>query len=405
MASPRTAVSKKHRQRALRLLFGAVVWLCMSLSPKLGVAQYGSLGLNFNDGYAPVLVAQNTSAAPATITPTIPSSPLAPSPIAPTTPLTSIDPYVVPSGSSPFSWAGALRTSPSPTGSAQNIYSGNMDQFFPETYQAMRRFREATSVNFTYIPAGSKNEGNYFGVNEFDLRMQLGFPCRFIPNSGPGSTGPGFFYIAPGASLLWWDGPDVGNPGFSPNGFGASLDVGMTPQFNETFALDAWFRLGVFSDFNKTNSDSLRYQGRVVGMFNVSRQFRIVAGVLYADRVRIKLLPTGGVIWTPREDIMLRLTFPNPKLSMRLYNAGRAEWWGYLQGDYGGGSWTIDGVKTDYNDIRIGLGVEFETLTRVGGFFEVGGAFNREIYPHRDLHEQTWCKPKSMLYLKTGFVF
>jgi len=392
---------RKYRQRFLRILFGAIVGLCLFLSSTPGAAQYGSIGLSFNDSYSPgtLLVAQNTSVAPATITPVSPTTTLT-TPSA-TAPYTSIDPYAVPNNTSPSPWTGVLGTLPSANGSEPKVYSGNMEQFFPETYQAMRRFREATSVNYTFIPAGNKDEWNYFGVNEFDFRMQLGFPSRFIPNSGPGCTGPGFFYVAPGGSLLWWDGPDVGEPGMSPNGFSASLDIGMTPQFNETFSLDAWFRFGVFSDFNKANANSLRYQGRLAGMFNVSRQFKVVAGILYMDRARIKLLPTGGVIWTPREDIILRLTFPNPKLSMRIYNTGRVEWWGYLQGDYGGGSWTIDGEKTDYNDIRIGLGVEFETLTKVGGFFEVGGAFNREIYSYGN----AWCKPNSMVYLKTGFVF
>jgi len=383
------------------MIFGTVVGLCAFLWSSDGAAQYGSLGLSFNDGYSPetLYVAQNSPTAPAAITPVTPST--VPPPV--TSPvLQSMDPYAVPNSSSTLSsWTSSLGTSPSVNGSPTKVYSGNMDQFFPETYQAMRRFREATSVNYTYIPAGNKNEANYFGVNELDIRMQLGFPCRFIPNSGPGCAGPGFFYIAPGGSLLWWDGPNSNAPPFSPNGFSASLDVGMTPQFNEVFSLDAWFRFGVFSDFKTVNSHSLRYQGRVAGMFNVSQQFQIVAGVLFMDRARLKLLPTGGVIWTPREDIKLRLTFPNPKLSMRIYNTGRAEWWGYLQGDYGGGSWTIDGEKTDYNDIRIGIGVEFETLSKVGGYFEVGGAFNREIYSHGT----AWCKPQSMVYLKTGFVF
>ena len=382
------------------MIFGTVVGLCAFLSASYGAAQYGSLGLSFNDGYSPdtIYVAQNT---PAAITSTAPSAtPTAPSAASPS--FQPMDPYVVPNNSSTLSsWTSALGTSPSPIGSNPKVYSGNMEQFFPETYQAMRRFREVTSVSYTYIPTGNKNDWNHFGINEFDIRMQLGFPCRFIPNSGPGRTGPGFFYIAPGGSLLWWDGPSSDDPPFSPNGFSATLDVGMTPQFNDVFSLDAWFRFGVFSDFNTINSNSLRYQGNLTGMFNVSQQFQIVAGVLYMDRARLKLLPTGGVIWIPREDIRLHLTFPNPKLSMRIYNTGRAEWWGYLQGDYGGGSWTIDGVKTDYNDIRIGAGVEFETLSKVGGYFEVGGAFNREIYSHGT----AWCKPQNMVYLKTGFVF
>jgi hypothetical protein len=373
-----------------------------------GTASYGSIGygsngstpsdivLNFNpNSYSPILVAQNTPTG-TIVTPTQPVI-TTPPPVSASSPLFQqpFDPYATPNSSFVSSGSTSYNGNSGYTGNS-GIYSGNFEQFVPETYQAMRRFREATRFDYTLLPGGDK--ANSFGLNEIDIRMQLGIPCRFIPNSG---SGTGFFYVAPGANLVWWDGP-AGPPHMSPNGFGAFLDFGMQPQFNEVFSLNAWFRLGLFSDFKHVSSDAFRYQGRFEGIFNVSPNVQISAGVIYLDRVRNKIMPTGGVIWSPRDDLVLKLVFPNPKISKRLWNSGNAEWWGYVQGDYGGGSWSIDGIgKTDYNDIRIGAGLEFETLTRIGGYVELGGSFGRELYSQH----QKWAKPSNVLYFKTGFIF
>lgn len=366
--------------------------------------QYGSLsGGNTSGSY---YVAQNT--APAPILPTQPVTPPVVSavPTAPATPtlLPPFDPYAVPNtpalfSGNPLSTAGtgSILGNSSYTGNS-GVYSGNFDRFVPETYAAMRKFREATRFDYVHLPGGKGTDS--FGFNEADLRMQLAIPCRFIPNNGQGQTGPGYFLIAPGANLVWWDGP-AGPPDMSPNGFGAFLDLGMQPQITENFGLSTWFRLGVFSDFEHVSSDALRYQGRIEGNFNLSPELQLTAGLMYMDRARIRMIPTGGIIWTPRDDLIVRLVFPNPKVSKLLWK-DNTEWWGYVQADYGGGSWNINGLgKTDYNDIKIGAGIEFETYTRIGGYFEFGGSFARELYTNG----QRWASPPNVLYLKTGFIF
>jgi hypothetical protein len=277
-----------------------------------------------------------------------------------------------------------------------NVYSGNFDRFIPETYEAVRRFRDATSFEYTHLPR-TGNKQRAFGMDEIDIRMQLAFPCRFIPNNGRTGT----FYLAPGGSLVWWNGPT--SPEMSPNGFGTFLDFGVEPKFNDVFSLNAWGRFGVFSDFEKVTSDAIRYQGRLEGVGAISQQVQLHAGVIYYGRSRVKLLPTVGFVWTPDENWTLRLVFPNPKVSRRLWTGPRADWWGYVLMDYAGGSWDIKpmGGLTDYNDIRFGTGIEFATPSRIGGYFEFGGSFDREIYSHG--HRQQ--HPPSALYLKTGFIF
>ena len=343
--------------------------------------------------FSPVYVAQNATPAPITL---IPDSPVLSS-ATPTVGLPPFDPYSVSSPPSWFSSAFPGGAGSSPWGQTQpsNIYSGNFDRFVPETYEAMRRFRDATSFEYTHIPRAGNTDS--FGMDEIDMRLQLAFPCRFIPDNGK----TGFFYVAPGGSLVWWNG-HVGPPDMSPSGFGAFLDFGAQPKFNDVFTLAAWGRLGLFSDFERVSSDAFRYQGRLEGIFKISPPLQLHVGVIYYGRARVKMLPTVGVVWTPDDDWMLRLVFPNPKVSRRMWRGQQADWWGYVTMDYGGSSWDIKDIGlTDYNDIRLGVGVEFATHNRIGGYFEFGGSLARELYSGGN----SWATPPSVLYLKTGIIF
>jgi len=362
---------------------------------------YGSLApaesstiLSTSSGfYAPVYVAQNTT--PAAISP-IPNTPPALPAAVPSTVLPPFDPYAV--SSQPSWFSSILPAGSTTTGQSQpvfsDIYSGNFDRFIPETYAAVRRFRDATSVEFTHLPRSGRTRS--FGMDEIDMRLQLAFPCRFIPNNGQ----TGYFYVAPGGRLVWWNGPT--SPDMPPNGFGTFLDFSVQPKFNDTFSLIAWGRFGVFSDFEKVTSEAFRYQARLEGIGKLSSQMQVHAGVIYYGRARVKMLPTLGVVWTPDENWVVRMVFPNPKISRRLWMGSQADWWGYAHIDYSGGSWDIDPYGlTDYNDIRLGVGIEFATPNRIGGYFEFGGSVDRELYfaGHRQ------ASLPSVLYLKTGFVF
>ena len=351
------------------------------------------LSTNFGQ-YAPIYVAQNTTPAP--ITP-IPSPTPAFAPVTPSAMLPLFDPYAV---STQPSWFGSVVPIGSgTTGQGQpvfsDVYSGNFDRFVPETYEAMRRFRDATSFEFTHIPraGGAKS----FGMDEIDMRLQLAFPCRWVPNNGK----TGYLYVAPGGRLVWWNGPT--SPDMPPNGFGAFLDFGARPQFNDTFSLHALGRLGVFSDFEKMSSDAFRFQGRLEGIGKISSEMEVIAGIIYYGRARVKMLPTLGIIWTPDENWALRLVFPNPKVSRRLWRGPQSDWRGYVNMDYSGGSWDIkslDGL-TDYNDVRLGVGLEFDVPGQMGGYFEFGGSMARELY-YGGGHSTNL---PSVLYLKTGIIF
>ncbi|MEM6799647.1 MAG: hypothetical protein AAF589_09045 [Planctomycetota bacterium] len=164
--------------------------------------------------------------------------------------------------------------------------------------------------------------------------------------------------------------------------FDAYLDAAWFPQINEAVGAELGFRTGVWSDFDEVNSDSVRLLGRGLVVVRMTPTAEFLAGVVYLDRKRIKLLPAGGVRWRPTPDIEVDAVFPNPAIRRRINAAGQTDWWVFLAGEYGGGSWTheLDPDGFDYNDLRVSIGLEFETPSQITGTFEVGYAFDREIY-------------------------
>lgn len=263
-----------------------------------------------------------------------------------------------------------------------------------------KRFIEKVSLDYTFIPGG--NDDKSFGINELAYQTEFFFPTCFLPDKAP-------IYIVPGINLYWWDGPrglPYSRHDMAASGYGAYLESGSAFSVTENFAVELWARLGVYSDFNKVTSDSVRFSGQGSVVVGLTKEIQGVFGIVYLNRERIKMLPRIGVIWKPNNEVVWQLVFPNPKLSRYITKINNMDWWFYLSGDYAGGTWAIsEGAGstflTDYNDIRLGLGLEFTNNSMINGYVEFGGAFGRELYAEGT----AWCKPPSAIYLKAGFHF
>ncbi|MGL4941608.1 MAG: hypothetical protein ACRC46_00270 [Thermoguttaceae bacterium] len=382
--------------RYVTLLLAAFVVSCTANV----YAQYGSLGAV----KTPAPLASPTSVSPsitssytlaqATTSPVVSPAPVMPSVIAP--PIVNappIDPYAT--------------TSP---GSTTLFAKSGIDSIIPQTYEKAKRFRDRTSVDFLYIAPTSSNK--QLGVTEVDLRCQFAIPLKCLGTSSTQSgMGMPYLYLAPGAAFDWFKTPSE-FPLNAPSTYSAYLDVGVQPHLSQDVWLDAWVRVGVASDYKKTAKESVRVMGRVMGMFRISSEWDGALGVIYLNRERVKLLPSGGLIWHPNADTLVKLTFPDPKISKRFKATSDADFWVYLQGSYGGGVWTMTDIfgtmaPTDYNDIRLGIGLELESKspfsgfqTPFSGFFEFGGAFGREFYREG----YAWSAENSW-YLRAGIVF
>lgn len=318
-----------------------------------GVTQPAAVTPPTFDPYAPPL----SSPAPAA-----PYSPYAPSPYAPAptaSPYTA--PYVDPYAGAPGS-----------------LYPQGLEPvpIMPEgsTFGQPLRFLQDLRLRWTWLaPIGS----DALGIN--DVETSASFAVPFMKTSSP-------LVITPGFGIHFWQGPVTEAPTFADlpaNTYDAYLDSAWYPTITPWLSAQIGFRVGAYTDFNTINTNSVRFMGRGLGVVSLTPTLQIAAGIVYIDRLLIKLFPAGGVIWTPNPDARYEFLFPNPKLARRMTTLGNTDLWLYGWGEYGGGSWTAQRVgfndQFDYNDIRFGAGLETFGYRGIHGYFEVAYAFNRQI--------------------------
>jgi hypothetical protein len=284
----------------------------------------------------------------------------------------------------------------------------------PVTVATMQKLVQHIDVDYHWF-AGS-NSPNELGINDAQMSCTFAFPLFFNPATP--------LLVTPGFGIQLWNGPaSVGTPpappppDLPPQTYDAFLDAAWNPQVNCWFGGEFDARIGVYSDFNNVTNDAIRFTGQGLAVLTFSPSVKVKAGVWYLNRNAVKILPAGGICWTPNPDVYFNILFPNPKIAKRLTTWGCTDWWIYFAGEYGGGKWQItrdNGLSPnpyvpnmngatdtfDYNDIRIGVGLEFNTPRQLHGMFEVGGAFDREvIYQSYQPHA---FYPNNTVYLRGG---
>ncbi len=311
-------------------------------------------------------------------------------PAAPFNPLApSLGPQVAPVGPVPGAqFNGTIQAPPStwdpyaPPGSLQPSLLPQ-DPHLPYNTPAfttgnVQRFLQEARLDYVWMAGHGEKE---FGVNDAELCGTFALP--FFHNTETP------LLVTPGFAVHFWEGPvtTVADPAdLPPVAYDAYLEGGWNPQVTQTFGGELSFRVGVYSDFKYVDEHSLRYQAKGLGVLSFSPNVKVKAGAWYLDRNRIKILPAGGIVWTPQGpdgNVVFEILFPNPRIAFRLADYQNTEWWLYGRGEYGGGAWTIKRTtgekdRVDYNDLRASVGLEF-IRPRFSGLFEVGIAFEREI--------------------------
>ncbi|MCC6126999.1 MAG: hypothetical protein IT426_18730 [Pirellulales bacterium] len=316
-------------------------------------------------------------------------------------PSPGLDPYASPG------------TTPSPL-LAQDPYFNYGSPAIPMA--AMTKFLQDVRLDYHWFLGHGPNE---LGINDFDLSATFAIPFLGNPNTP--------LLVTPGFGLQLWEGPvsvlstppnDPSAADLPPQTWDGYLDTAWKPQVSPAFGGDLRFRIGVYSDFNTVTTDSIRFMGTALGVISLSPNVKLKAGIMYLDRLQVKLLPSGGIVWTPNPEIEFNILFPNPKIRKKLVNFGSVEWWIYGSGDYGGDSWTvkradIPGVSDplvagkldafDYDDIRVAVGLEFLTPRNFNGWFEAGGAFSRKLHYRSGLPDD--YQPNNTLFLRAGMAY
>ena len=152
------------------------------------------------------------------------------------------------------------------------------------------RFLQQADFDATYI-AGN-NQGTNLGITDTEMRT-FALP---IFESVPGDAGfAAHFWNGPNSAAY---GVNIG-PEMPPETYDAYLDTAWKPQITPQLSADLAVRVGMYTDFVYVNYQSLPTPARAMGLYAFNPQFTVVAGIVYLDRLSVRLLPAGGVIWAP----------------------------------------------------------------------------------------------------------
>jgi hypothetical protein len=284
----------------------------------------------------------------------------------------------------------------------------------PGYIATMQRFLQEVRLDYLWMPGSAAKE---LGINDAGLSATFAVPF-FYNTQTP-------LLITPGFAVHYWNGPQSIVPGppppadLPPRTYDAYLDTAWNPQPTPWLGGELSFRIGVYSDFKTLVTRSLRFTGTGLAVLTFSPSIKVKAGVMYLDRNWVKLLPAGGIVWTPNPDVRFDILFPNPKVTKRLTTSGCTEWWGYLRGELGGGAWTVRRADlglppadqpaagtidfVDYDDLRAALGVEFLRIGGLHGFFEAGVSFERQLRYSSLLPEVFRPNPTVFLHAGLGY--
>jgi len=303
-----------------------------------------------------------TQTTPSWTTPSVPQTTVAPSP-------SGVG--AIPSGSYPY-----------------GTYSPQPGVLFPngltaagiattQTGQYLRLFQDIR-ISHTWLHGDRSDQE--MSIHDASVGTTLNIP-NFFFSGQPLRTSPMFVFHA-------WDGPvtTAAFPTDLPSrAYSTYLDFGWDPVITPQLGADLEMSVGIYSDFNAINMDSLRFRGTGLFVLGLTPTATVKGGVTYLDRVDVKLLPAGGILWRPNPQTYFDIYFPKPKLAQYLYTVGNTDVWWYIMGEYGGGSWTLERTavggdrRVDINDIRVGGGLEWTHQCGLTGFFEAAYVWDREL--------------------------
>lgn len=200
------------------------------------------------------------------------------------------------------------------------------------------------------------------------------FSLESLPSLGQDQT----WGVVSGIGIHWLNGPVQTD--MPPRLFDFQIGLQKRKWTSDTFGYDVAARVGVFSDFEGSAREGLRYPGHAVGYYRWTPGCDFVLGVEYLGRDDVKLLTVAGLIFTPRPDLRLELVFPRPCIEVRISPEASI----YVAGELGGGTWAIERVPSaedvaTYHALQLVFGYSKRDEDGDESGIELGFVFDRSL--------------------------
>jgi len=264
----------------------------------------------------------------------------------------------------------------------------------------MPRFLERPRWRQTWLAGGSA--GNDLDMLETEIATTMTFPGL--------QSNLAAIRISPGFIFHFLNGPDTLITGYDlpAQVYSSYVAFDLATDPRKQAGMEADLTVGVYTDFENISSDSIRLTGTGLGWVRVNPYTVFKLGIEYYDRVKVKMLPAFGFFMQPNSEMKVDLYFPRPRVSHKMPGLGNYEIWGYVGGEYGGGSWTIERLggmddQVDINDVRAFAGFEWTGPRKVTGFIEGGYVFEREMLYRSD--PTMPLNIRDTIMIRTGIAF
>lgn len=249
------------------------------------------------------------------------------------------------------------------------------DELGPEWDEQRRmpeqRFWYARSLSSTWIP---QNGVDGFGMTDVPLATSFA-PVWFDDLPA--------LLVTPGFGFHFWQPP--GALELPSTVFDAYVDVAWRTPINDRWGFGVGLTPGVYGDYRSYNPKAFQLTGWGLVDLRVNDALTLVAGAAVVRQLDMRVLPVGGLIWTPDEDNRLELLVPRSRIArkVRQFEGGGAAWT-YLACQFGGGTWAVTlpddtTALVTVSDLRAILGFEWFRSRTVAGVAEVGYVFARTV--------------------------
>ncbi|GAB5440862.1 MAG: hypothetical protein Fues2KO_12110 [Fuerstiella sp.] len=181
-------------------------------------------------------------------------------------------------------------------------------------------------------------------------------------------------------NMHWLNGPTV--VPLPPRVYEFVFGYHARDRISSRFSYDMFTSIGVYSDFEGSAREGVRFPAHAAGILHVNQSTDVVFGIDYLGRDNIGVLPVFGVSLHDLaiDGLRLDLVFPRPRIDYVLSNQYQL----YLTGQTAGGDWDIEfpggsGEVMSYRDYRIAFGLERSDDDGDLHSLELGYVFGRNL--------------------------